>query len=178
MNSNFVFFIIVFFLLHVYLCMDLWRIWLQHLQNHYKTALSTIRETFVYTAARIWERTTRRDFVCTRQISLWSSAYIGLPELVYIQWVCQTWQCGLFKLNWVSGFPIQKSMWMCYGKSLARCCIQEVDRCGPDSVSVCYCFASSIVEILLHFWYRDVIMFRNQQDPMAFHDDSRTLLWY
>jgi len=91
MNSNFVLFIIVFFLLHVYLCMDLWRIWLQHLRNHYKTALSTIRETFVYTAARIWERTTRRDFVCTRQISPWSTCLhratrvgiytVGLPNL-------------------------------------------------------------------------------------------------
>lgn len=67
---------------------------------------------------------------------------------------------------------------MCYGTSLARCCIQEVDRCGPDSVSVCYCFVSSILEILLHFWYRDVIMFMNQQDPLFFHDDSRTLLYY
>lgn len=154
----------------MYLYKDLWKILLQHLWNHYITTLSTVRETCVHIEQGIsahmvrWDlneglvfvRRLVRGLVLTLRYQ--SKRYrVGIYTLVSSKLAMWTHS---FPLNWCSVFPIQTGVWRCYGKRIVRCFIPEVDRWGRDSVRVRHVLARCIVEILLHFWYRDVVMFR------------------
>ena len=102
----------------MYLYKDLWKIWLQHLWNHYVTTLSTVRETCVHIEQGISAHMVRWDlneglvFVrrSVRGLVLTSRYQSKRLELVYIHWFRQSWKCGLTPFLWtdVRYFPFRQ----------------------------------------------------------------------